>query len=781
MTSFVSADIEFCAGKKAGAYSDLKDCSGYYECADNYTVKKYCSPGQLYNPLISRCDVAENVDCFRQSYQSSNYLRRRFNATKTANSNFKLQGPKQIFVGYRPGEAVAKNINYFQPFSVRYWGTKDNSHRKPLRFTELPYGTLTAYSKWLKRVNNKALQKLKAHLIFTGNAESETSFKGIKKRIQQTKSSSSPANQQLSQSNYSNTGLTEGGAFEQKNIQKFQAFINTRPTSKQLNNFKKNNDNLLNEAPIGKVYVTSRNSGRREYFPSTQYLGRKYFYFKLPYTMVTTGPKLIYSIFNNDMIPRQNVKLWRARGVNKNTKEGYQQEHDLAGRQEHIKQRETFFKHRRTSVKQEVSYDFPFSRPIFRNLHKSFEMADAEDNSPNQKTSHIQLYQASTIPTNKELPAGYQDNTVTHNESKLQKLLILDNYQKNIKTGIAKQRQMQQQQQKGKIRSNLHNVAAFESQSQKEYQDLYDDKLFVRPMTDQTLNGGDEYFNSLGEEGIYIDPYVEGLYMDGKTGEEENNKAEEGKNTLQEEGQKTTNRLREDKQWSQGQNNEYLHTEDITSKENSNNLLKNLTGTYNLTIKQNGNTEVIRHKYKQQQTSGFDEPEGSMDMNHKQALKPNSSKNPSLNYTYKSQSSIAGNKSDASNVTVPIFSKHLSTPSQFAVARPLVKPSVNTQKQPKVTEENHKKLLSFNPVSSAITSEWNETFHGNISDNPQLQVLQHDSKNNSNPTYLIHYRANGSADGPISNYLDEKTFYESKNTLYKSKGHTTHSMKEKVW
>ena len=58
---FPSGQESFCVGKENGIYADPNDATAFYACDDQKTTKKFCPPGLKFNPVISMCDVPQDV------------------------------------------------------------------------------------------------------------------------------------------------------------------------------------------------------------------------------------------------------------------------------------------------------------------------------------------------------------------------------------------------------------------------------------------------------------------------------------------------------------------------------------------------------------------------------------------------------------------------------------------------------------------------------------------------------------------------------------------------
>lgn len=61
LSIFPLGEESFCVGKENGIYADPYDETAFYLCDDQKTTKKFCPTGLKFNPVISMCDVPQDV------------------------------------------------------------------------------------------------------------------------------------------------------------------------------------------------------------------------------------------------------------------------------------------------------------------------------------------------------------------------------------------------------------------------------------------------------------------------------------------------------------------------------------------------------------------------------------------------------------------------------------------------------------------------------------------------------------------------------------------------
>lgn len=59
-------DKDFCIDRPNGNYADPYDCSGFYTCVNEETLKENCPKALRYNHTTGECDWPANVQCIKQ-------------------------------------------------------------------------------------------------------------------------------------------------------------------------------------------------------------------------------------------------------------------------------------------------------------------------------------------------------------------------------------------------------------------------------------------------------------------------------------------------------------------------------------------------------------------------------------------------------------------------------------------------------------------------------------------------------------------------------------------
>ena len=66
LSIFPLGEESFCVGKENGIYADPYDETAFYACDHQKTTKKFCPAGLKFNPVISMCDVPQDVPIHRR-------------------------------------------------------------------------------------------------------------------------------------------------------------------------------------------------------------------------------------------------------------------------------------------------------------------------------------------------------------------------------------------------------------------------------------------------------------------------------------------------------------------------------------------------------------------------------------------------------------------------------------------------------------------------------------------------------------------------------------------
>ena len=815
--------MAFCAGKNDGTYADPKDCSGFYKCIDGQTEKKYCWPGQLYNALISQCDVAENVNCIGHDiHQPSDYFKENFNAVRTENNNnikvmqnpigtvqkiYKLNTSKNVEelkpkpLNFRPDLDVHKEINYTLPFSLHN-NTKGNLYHR-LILTDLP----TSDYKWSLSGESTLTKKTRPNLIFTGKAENEILPKEDLTNIQTNESglNSSYSNgykdnsysfmiQYQSQGRNSNTNTSKEKDYLN---QKEDDIKNETEVSKDIKH-KKNN--FTSDGLLYKTYKTSSGSSRKIRLPQNQFFVRKKLHFTSPYAKETTDPKSLNGVSFNYTKHRLNLKLSKTPQDGPESKSEYAKPFDPNAFPESLYNADVDSTNRLTR-QSKVSFSgedlkqrllsinqlnkFPGSAPIFESSKRLFQVVDAEGNSPRQQA--LNSIQPALIMSDKTDPSENKNSALIHQKRfTKQHTLEFNNNEVKLRNSLIIPWQMKQYHQKGNERSNGFNLTAFRPQIEPYYHSY---KFFTRPTVDQTgitIDGIQKHFGG----SLNFRSFQEGLRSNNKTDETQiiTNEADvEG--TLQE-GRKKT----EDNKYSQwsAQHDSLRPTKSIKIEEGTNmfsysnsdnhksfaevSKMKSNDTHSSYNFKRNKNqTKIMKAKIKQQHIPGSQSPERS-----------NSSRINFLTAVNGSSILTAGNWSRASPVTKATFPKPLPTPSQLSIARPLVKPSQITQQQQKENEEVNKKLKTVKLPSLSNMAKWNYTNRDiddlPMDDNMAVYMSQEAPKTNRSESLFTKNRRNGNAvvNWQYSANVMEKSFQNPNKALKNIKWLATSTMNKKV-
>ncbi|XP_068730600.1 titin homolog [Montipora capricornis] len=101
------SDDAFCVGKEDGIYADPNDETAFYMCEGEKGTKTFCPQGLKFNPIISACDVPEDVRYSENNVDSSEYLRPKLKGKARWTS---LPGSKGLKVlSFTPPEGAQKS------------------------------------------------------------------------------------------------------------------------------------------------------------------------------------------------------------------------------------------------------------------------------------------------------------------------------------------------------------------------------------------------------------------------------------------------------------------------------------------------------------------------------------------------------------------------------------------------------------------------------------------------------------------------------------------------
>ena len=379
------------------------------------------------------------------------------------------------------------------------------------------------------------------------------------------------------------------------------------------------------------------------------------------------------------------------------------------------------FKQRVSSASQQIpqsSHVPPLSASIPQHSRKYFQLDDVEDNTPEQLSP--QLHRSVSFISDAE-PTVYQSNVIAHDKpSKRIGQLVSNTLKQKFKiTKLANQQSLARYHQKGNSRSVVQDFAQYGPQleeyhlSDKGSRVFDQNTSFARPSSDvkeSVIEWDDQTFDNTAPS--QLDSVEGGSKHNSQTGEEQNNEPEVAAgnelpgNSETQDDQQTSNRA--------------------TNHQTS--------GTTNMSneVNEPGKFTYVDVK----QTSRLNSTVNSL---------PAHTKTENVQYPLNAISTFATDQDNKIGSTRrPAFLQYPPTPSQAAVARPLVKPSHSVLPQrPRaklyhMVEEKNKSgpnndsLQTTELESLAGTEKWNrtESYASNALQNVTIQALE--QRNNSN-------------------------------------------------